>query len=306
MKTKLVRLAVIIAVAVSAYLVVRACASAPGAKGELLAEFKGGIISRQEFEAAYDNLPERAKLMVRGEKSGFLESLVMEKLLLQEAEKRGLEKLDDVEDLMGQARKRILVAKLLDEEVDSKAQTTPEERRRYFEEHQKDFLTPYRMRASHILLRNREDAEQALARVGKGEDFAGLARELSLDPTGPKGGDIGYFQKGQLLEEIEEAAVALKPGETSGVIQSAYGFHIIKLTEVSEPQSRNFEAVEGNVEDKLLTEKKSQYFSALLDELKSKADIRTHEDLLSRIELTAPEGSGAGKSGAGAGQDTAS
>jgi parvulin-like peptidyl-prolyl isomerase len=80
--------------------------------------------------------------------------------------------------------------------------------------------------------KEREKAEQVLQRIHNGEDFATLAKEFSSDPgSKDKGGDLGWFGSGQMVPEFEKAAFALKPGEVSGVIQSQFGFHIIKVEE---------------------------------------------------------------------------
>jgi parvulin-like peptidyl-prolyl isomerase len=87
--------------------------------------------------------------------------------------------------------------------------------------------------ARHILVNTQAEAEDILARLQAGEDFATLAADYSLDMTSARdGGDIGWFPRGRLLvPEVEEAAFALGPGETSGVVQSSLGFHIVQTLE---------------------------------------------------------------------------
>ncbi|HDI51475.1 hypothetical protein DRQ15_03700 [candidate division KSB1 bacterium] len=89
----------------------------------------------------------------------------------------------------------------------------------------------FKMRAAHILVKTEAEALHILQQLRQGADFEELAKKYSLDPSARKGGDLGYFGKGELLKEFEEAVLKLKPGEISGVVKTPLGYHIIKRIE---------------------------------------------------------------------------
>jgi parvulin-like peptidyl-prolyl isomerase len=122
--------------------------------------------------------------------------------------------------------------------------------------------------ARHILVETREEAEAVLERLNQGEDFAALAQELSQDSaTAEVGGDLGWFPRGKMIPEFDEVAFSLAPGEVSGVVESTYGFHIIKVDERDE--NRELDAAD-------LQAKRSQAFQDWLTDLEANATIERY------------------------------
>ena len=91
-----------------------------------------------------------------------------------------------------------------------------------------------KIRASHILVKTEEEAKKLLEEIKNGADFAKLASEHSMCPSGRDGGDLRFFGRGMMVKPFEEAAFALKIGEVSEPVETQFGWHLIKLTDIQE------------------------------------------------------------------------
>jgi len=150
-----------------------------------------------------------------------------------------------------------------------------EDLRKYYAENEKRYTTPEERRASHILIKAEKGAPQAerdqakakaealLAEIRKNpSSFAELARKSSQDPgSAEKGGDLDFFSRGAMVKPFEDAAFALKPGETSGIVQTDFGYHIIQVTGARGGEKRPFEAVRGEIETEIKNQLAQQRFS---------------------------------------------
>jgi peptidyl-prolyl cis-trans isomerase D len=152
--------------------------------------------------------------------------------------------------------------------------------RRFYDEHADRYHVPERVRARHVLLRIDKDApeekvaevrrraEQALERVRKGEDFAAVAGELSEDPGSKgQGGDLGFFPRGQMVPAFEEVAFALEPGQTSEVVRTDFGFHVIRVEAHEAAQDKSLDEVARSIAEELVRDEKAR---SLADEKSAK------------------------------------
>jgi peptidyl-prolyl cis-trans isomerase C len=161
----------------------------------------------------------------------------------------------------------------------------PGEARKFYDDNPAQFSQPLQFRSSHILIQVAPDASEeekqaamdkidaAVARIENGEEFSEVAREVSEGPSGPNGGDLNYQQKGAFVPEFEAAALELEIGEISDVVETQFGYHIIKLTDKREEQVVAFEEVEGQIEEYLMRVKAQETRNNLLEQRKPGAEI---------------------------------
>jgi peptidyl-prolyl cis-trans isomerase C len=177
--------------------------------------------------------------------------------------------------------KNLAVQKLLDEHVAVKLPAGAAAA--FYKANPDKFQHPAEVRASHILFRvgaggdtaaAKKKAEAALQRLKKGEDFAKLARELSEDPGSAKqGGDLGFFPREAMVKPFADAAFGLKKGEMSGLVQTQFGFHIIKVTDTRAAGLTPLADVQARVEKYLDAQERAKRERAYVDALKKKAKI---------------------------------
>jgi peptidyl-prolyl cis-trans isomerase D len=161
-------------------------------------------------------------------------------------------------------KRRIRYALVDLEAIRGRTPVTPQDVQRYYEDNREQFSTPEQVRASHILFETagkdedevRKRAEGVLAQAKKGVDFAKLANEHTDEEIGrTRGGDLDFFGRGQMVPEFEEAAFNMEAGQVSDLVQTQYGFHIIKVTDKREAVTRSLTEVHAQIEDQIKWER---------------------------------------------------
>src|SRR6185369_1379408 len=166
-------------------------------------------------------------------------------------------------------------------------EVTDAEVQAYYDQNRRLF-SGAQIRASHILVKDEDLAkklrEELRADPSKFED---LAKANSVDTaTAARGGDLGFFGQGRMVAPFEQAAFALeKPGDISDVVKTAFGFHIIKLTERKEGSDRPFDEVKERIRINLLNQRRQDQTQQRLDDLRSKANVKIDDAALAAAEV---------------------
>lgn len=144
------------------------------------------------------------------------------------------------------------VEKLLEPEIE----ITEEEMKAYFETNKQAFNVEEQVKASHILVDSEEKAKEVENKLLAGEDFAELAKEYSKDTSNSEnGGELGFFSRGEMVPEFENAAFALEIGKISEPIKTEFGYHIIKVEEKKAAKEANYEESKAKIKENLFNEK---------------------------------------------------
>ena len=246
-----------------------------------LARFEGQTVTPDDFDRRIEILPPNLRAVALRRKKEMVEEMIDERFLEKEAKRRNVESQPEVKELLGAAHRKIIIAKLIDAEVDQKVSLGADEAEKYYEANKEQFMTPVLLRASHIQVATEEEARAVRKELQAGADFEDLARKRSLDNTRVRGGDIGFFQKGgQVIPEIETAAFGMRKGEIGEPVKTQFGFHIIKLTDRAEPMLRDFKLVKGIVERQLINQKRSKTYREFVQKLRGNTKVAFDEKAL--------------------------
>lgn len=254
---------------------------------KVLATVNGVNITSDDFDREVKALPEYIRAMAdtpQGKKE-MLDTLVMRELILQQAAKDGVDKSKEVEEKMAELKKRIIVDTYLKKKLETSAKISDEELKSFYEKNLDKFKAADQVRASHILVKTEQEAKDILAQLKGGAKFEELAKTRSIDSSASKGGDLGWFGKGNMVPVFEKTVFGLKEGETSGIVKSEFGYHIIKLTGKRSAGTRPLEEVKEQIRAALAPQKQQQAFMQLKEELRKGAKI----ELKDQAPAPAPE-----------------
>jgi peptidyl-prolyl cis-trans isomerase C len=229
--------------------------------------------TRRHLTATPEEL-DAAMKQVRGQfpnEAAFKQALTSQKLTLDQ--------------LRDETRANLLIARMLEQEIASQLQVKPSEVSEFYEKNPDKFKQPESVHASHVLIAvpqgadeatrkaARAKAEEVLEKARAGTDFATLARTYSNDASKQHGGDLGFFPRGQMVPAFETAAFALQPGQISDIVETPFGYHVIKVIEKRPAQTVPFGQVSARIEQYLQQEKREQKTKAFVEALKTKGKV---------------------------------
>jgi len=257
-----------------------------GAQERVIAKVNGKTITDTDMKLAeaeigsdLGSLPEATKRRV------LIEFLIETQLFADAAEGQKLVVGNSFEEPMQYWRRRALRDAYFDKSV--RESISDAEARKFYENQVGAQKSDQEVRARHILVESKDKAREVYEKLAHGSDFARLAKEYSKDPgSKDQGGDLGFFGRGQMVPQFEEAVFRLKKGEVSEPFESQFGWHIVRLDDRRQRSAPTFEAVKGQVVASMI-HKRAQQVAA---DLRGKAQIEYIDPELKRALESARTG----------------
>ncbi|MCD6269742.1 MAG: peptidylprolyl isomerase [Deltaproteobacteria bacterium] len=249
----------------------------------VVAEIGSEKLTLSQFHTEIKGLPPNLKQMASDKKmqKEFLEQLATSHLIYQEGIKQGIDKEPLVQSQIEDTTRKIVLATLLQREIESRIKTpTEKDIEQYYQTHADEFKQEKQVRARHILVENEATAKKIAAKLKDGADFVALAKESSSCPSSAKGGDLGFFTHDRMVKEFADVAFKLKKGETSDPVKTKFGYHIIQVVDIKESGVTPLAEVKTAIENKLIQTQKSQVFQDYIAGLKKKSKFVLHPELI--------------------------
>lgn len=194
------------------------------------------------------------------------------------------------DSLESQIGRQLAIQSFIEEDLALETTVSAQETKEYYDNNPDKFQQPEKVRASHILIKlesaadetqkmkARKRLEEIQQKVKDGENFADLARQYSEGPSSSKDGDLGFFARGQMAPPFEEAAFAMGTGEVSDIVQTRFGYHLIKVVDKRPPSKLAYAEVQDKLQNQLKQQKVQQNVAAHVEKLKKEAEIKRFAD----------------------------
>jgi len=188
-------------------------------------------------------------------------------------------------ELREYTRRDLVISNFIQQTIVSKVSVTEDESKKFYDENGDKFKQEETVKASHILIgvdakasdadkkAAKEKAEKLRKEIAAGADFATVAKSNSTCPSSQQGGDLGFFGKGQMVPAFEKAAFAMKKGDVSEVVETQFGYHIIKVTDKKSASTVAFKEAKPRIDDYLKGQKVNEAISAYLEDARKNAKI---------------------------------
>ncbi|MEZ5536134.1 MAG: peptidylprolyl isomerase [Thiolinea sp.] len=250
------------------------------AADELVAIVNGTDLKRETLDAVIE-MAKRSRPGTEVDEKALLDDLIATEIARQEAKKSGLGEREDVKAKVENFADKLILNTWMQEKASS-LEISDEELQAAYDERIKDMpKTEYKAR--HILVKTEDEGKAIIEELKGGKDFAELAKEKSTGPSGPSGGDLGWFKPERMVKPFAEAVAKMEPGKVSEApVETQFGWHVIKLEEQRDVKLPEIDNMKPQLKRQLEQTKMLEY----MEKLRADADVKV---LLKEKEPEAPK-----------------
>lgn len=248
---------------------------------DVLATVNGVAIDKSYVNTALKQQGKTFDQLSKAQQKQLVDRLIERELLAKKAKDDGIEKDPNYTKALENFKKDLLIRVWMDK-LYKKTLISDSEANTYYQAHKDSFKQPKKVHARHILVKSEDEAKKIIDQLKglKGEElkskFIELAKTKSTGPSGPKGGDLGYFGKGQMVKPFQDAAFGLKKGEiTLKPVKTQFGYHIIYVEDIKPAGIMPFKDVKNGIINKLKREQFDKKIKDIIESSKKSSKIET-------------------------------
>ncbi len=250
--------------------------------GTTLARVNNAVITLESFSdkvKTLESLSPDIRINTPEAKKSYLNDLIVQELLVQEARARGIDNTKDFKDAIEEFAKGALVRQLIMDETRG-VTVQPAEIESFYNQYKKEFAAPEEFKVREIVVPSEAVAKEVLISILQGSDFASIARERSTAASASKGGDLGFIVLGDKFENFGKAVAVLDAGQVSPIFKGPDGYYIVKVEEKKGGVAPQLTEVYDQIKNGLLQQKQAERIKDLSDKLKREAKLDIKEELL--------------------------
>jgi peptidyl-prolyl cis-trans isomerase C len=240
-------------------------------------------ITKDQLELVMKQYQERVRrpFTTKEERLQLIQNLISRQLILRQDAMEVYRNDPEIKRRMRAYENSLIITEYIREHIGRRLNPTEEELTEYYKKNRTMFVAPPKVEARHILLRTRQDAAQVMQKLQRGDDFIKLAKDYSIDlPLAGEGGQMakGPIAKGEAVAELDEVLFVLGEGEISDIVETKYGYHIVRVEKIIPPEAKPFEEVKDQIRTTLMRERENKAYNEMTARLKKDVVIEIFED----------------------------
>ena len=266
----------------------------------IIAYVNGSPVKLSQFDEVFANrslekLPSYLRREYDKNRSNFIKQLIDNKIFEIAASGESFSDSQEFNEELDEVVKQVKMKYYYDKYITEKINITEKDQKKYYKKNNSKYSTPEKISVRHILIGVKKNplpaqitnaynkAKLLRRRVLEGESFAEIAAAESDCPSRVKGGELGFFQKGQMVPEFEKAALALNKNEISDIVKTEFGYHIIQLTDRINKRKLSFDEVKDEIKQELYSQRETVLYKDLLTTLTNKYKVIKNDKVIKRL-----------------------